>query len=80
MTRVRCSVDNCEFWGEGEVCNADAIWVKNNTVGELTFDMEVADESGFVSKEKEGAEGCRSTSAETSWETCCETMRPRSEH
>jgi hypothetical protein len=41
MTRVRCTVDSCEFWSEGQVCRAETIWVKNNTGVEMDADMAV---------------------------------------
>lgn len=35
LTKVRCSVRNCKFWGKGEVCTAESIWVNNDLVGDL---------------------------------------------
>lgn len=81
MTIVRCSVDSCEFWGEGEVCQADTIWVKNNMIGDAddelpyAFNTEIAYEPGAAPEK--GEDGDKPTSAKTSRHTCCETMRPR---
>lgn len=81
MTRVRCSVKSCEFWGQGKVCQADTIWVKNNMIGDAgdelsyAFNTEIANEPGVTPKN--GEEASQSTSAKTSRHTCCETMRPR---
>lgn len=81
MPNVRCSVDSCHYWGEGDVCTADEIWVKNNMeedvddeIGTGRGDMEVGD---LGSLNREGRRRVVHTSARTSAETCCETMRPR---
>lgn len=71
MTKVRCTVDSCEFWGEGQVCNADEILVKNDIAGDtietsnhyINANMEVAGEMG------------QNKVAQTSPQTCCDTMR-----
>lgn len=81
MTRVRCSVDSCEFWGKGEVCQADTIWVKNNMIGDAddelpsAFNTEIAYESGTTPDKDEDVD--KPASAKTSRHTCCETMHPR---
>jgi hypothetical protein len=75
MTKVRCSVDSCKFWGHGDICEAEAIWVKNNMRGDADDDLmaphiELAAGLGEVKAHQQH-------SARTSAETCCETMRPR---
>ncbi|MDO9534955.1 MAG: DUF1540 domain-containing protein [Bacillota bacterium] len=81
MTRVRCSVDSCDFWGEGEVCQADSIWVKNNMIGdtdnELSYGFNTEISNDLTIPENEGGDVIKPTSAKTSHHTCCETMRPR---
>jgi len=67
MTEVRCTVDSCKFWGMGDVCKADLIWVKNNLRGDAG--IEIATEWGEAKSSRK--------SAQTSDQTCCETMRPR---
>lgn len=70
MTNVKCTVNSCEYWGEGQKCNAQEILVKNdvaNNAGEashhyLNADMEVAGEMG-------------KQVAQTSPQTCCDTMK-----
>lgn len=37
-TAVKCSVDSCYYWGSGNVCQADAIMVKNN-VDQIGFEI-----------------------------------------
>ena len=77
MTRVNCSVKNCSYWGQGEVCNADTIWVKNNTGtrggGNSAFSpyTEFADDlqPDLGTNVKNQASGSHST--------CCETMKPK---
>ena len=34
MTKVRCTVDSCEFWGDDQVCTAGQIWVRNDITGD----------------------------------------------
>lgn len=81
MTKVKCSVNTCEFWGKGNVCKADGIWVKNNVTGykenNLSYHggVELAEELG---QDETNPDKAKKTSAETSRQTCCETMRPRS--
>ncbi len=64
MNRIKCSVSSCKYNEAGEVCQADAIKVRNNYGA--SDDMEV------------GALG--ETNAQTSMETCCETFVPRSKN
>ncbi|MDI3279923.1 MAG: DUF1540 domain-containing protein [Bacillota bacterium] len=77
MTDVRCSVDSCHYWGEGEVCTADSIWVKNNMRGDA--DDERAIGRGGMEVGTIGERRAARRSARHSGETCCETMRPRGE-
>lgn len=32
--RILCEVDNCTYWGNGNRCNADVIYVTNQTAEE----------------------------------------------
>jgi len=75
LPEVRCAVKSCDYWGKGEVCKADQIWVKHNTIGAAapmgasrTADTEFAEELVGGTKERE---------ARTSRQTQCETMKPR---
>ena len=63
MAEIKCSVDSCSYWGKGNVCEADAIMVRNNKPQD--YDMEI------------GTMG--DTEAETSAETMCETFKPKAE-
>ncbi len=69
MPEVRCTVNNCYFWEENNLCGADTILVISddavNTIGPL--DEEV-DEIGKIGH----------TPARISKDTCCYTFRPTS--
>jgi hypothetical protein len=77
MTKVKCTVDSCEYWGEGQVCNAHEIEVKNDISGDsdqfsnhfINADMEAGADFG--------SPGFKDGDARTSAQTCCETMRPK---
>ncbi len=75
MTKVNCTVDTCIYWGEGQICKAGEIWVKNNTdqiEGAMSTLTEISGELGTMDRR-----GRRTSKANTSRETCCETMRIR---
>jgi hypothetical protein len=69
MTNVRCSVNTCHYWGQGDVCRASDITVKNN----MATDMDDDFEEGPAGMEI----GILGSSAKTSGQTCCETFKPR---
>lgn len=70
MPKVKCSVESCEYWGEGQVCLADSIMVNNDLMGDLDDETLYAYDAEFAGEYMEGAH-----LAETSTQTCCETMR-----
>ncbi|MGE5557786.1 MAG: DUF1540 domain-containing protein [Bacillota bacterium] len=89
MPKVKCTVDSCEFWGEGQVCNADEIWVKNDITGDpddfanhfinasqVEFSEEFGEESEDK-KERDKENKLQDQDAQTSPQTCCDTMRPK---
>lgn len=82
-TEVRCTVHSCEFWGKGDYCTADQIWVMNNLApaedDDFFFDptLELGDEPG--TERVKGGPGVGDAAADTSHQTCCETMRPKKE-
>lgn len=89
MTKVKCTVDSCEFWGEGQDCTADQIWVKNDITGDRydfanhfinASSVEFSEEfSEKLSDKKKGANEPpqENETARTSPQTCCDTMRPK---
>lgn len=89
MTKVRCKVSSCHYWGAGEVCNADSISVNNNIFDDMGIEDEYADEMSYAFDTEVGYEvGMENNRnmlqgfkneiiADTSQQTQCETMRPR---
>lgn len=87
MTKVRCKVNSCYYWGEGEVCQAANISVINNLSDEASIEAEYADEMSYAfdtGVDYEMGIGMQANQellnemiANTSQQTQCETMRPR---
>lgn len=67
MTRVKCTVDTCQYWGQGQVCAADEIEVNSNYGGTGAGRTAFADELSTAGQ----------SAARTSAETMCQTYRPR---
>lgn len=67
MARVKCTVDTCHYWSQGQVCTADEIQVDSQygvtSAGRTAFSAELS---------ATGQSGAR-----TSAETMCQTYRPR---
>lgn len=66
---VKCSVANCAFWGEKNICQADAIMIDVDHNANREYHAEFAGES-FDSENQ--------TTATTSSATCCHTFKPKS--
>lgn len=87
MAEVRCTVDSCEFWGQGQVCKADKIWVRNDISGDVKdFSNHFINASQVEfgkeldqPKEEKSQKQPNSGDAKTSPQTCCDTMRPKRE-
>ncbi|MEJ8544017.1 DUF1540 domain-containing protein [Brevibacillus borstelensis] len=69
MPVVKCSVANCEYWSEGNNCNADMIMVEIDAHANADFKEEFAGEYGHDSEHKD--------KADTSSQTCCHTFKPK---
>ncbi|PEY30111.1 disulfide formation protein C [Bacillus cereus] len=70
MPEVRCSVSNCSFWGQGNFCQANSIFVQP--------DDQNTNQSGNNSYTNSALTGeTLESSATTSVETCCQTFRPK---
>ncbi|HLT59092.1 MAG: DUF1540 domain-containing protein [Limnochordales bacterium] len=67
MPEVRCTVSNCSYWDEGNLCSAEAILVISD------------DALARISKHDEEIGEIGHTPARVSKETCCYTFRPRQE-
>jgi hypothetical protein len=77
MTKVKCTVDSCEYWGKGQVCNAEEIEVKNDITGDADrFSDHYINAAMEVGAEFDSL-GFKDGDARTSAQTCCETMRPK---
>lgn len=50
MSEIACNVSNCQYWGQGNVCEADKISVSNNTHSGNN-DMEVGSFSDAVTSD-----------------------------
>ena len=77
MTRVNCSVKNCSYWGQGEVCNADTIWVKNNMGTRGASNSAFSQYTEFADDLQPDLGTNAKNQASGSHGTCCETMKPK---
>lgn len=88
MTKVKCSVDSCKYWGEDQICMAGEIWVRNDISGNpddfsnhfinvspVEFGTEMGNTSGNVSKNLQIP--LNQQKAQTSPQTCCDTMKSK---
>ncbi|HHV62742.1 MAG TPA: DUF1540 domain-containing protein [Firmicutes bacterium] len=71
---VKCSVDTCYYWGNGNVCNAKEIFVENSVFQERESGAKGRARAGAARMEV-GALG--ELKAKTSDETCCKTFKPK---
>lgn len=91
MPEVKCSVNSCVYWGEGNVCTAEAIMVKNSLPHDtdddlfLGKDMEIGAMEDDIRKRQENMgkteqmQNNEKTQATHSSETCCETFKMKSD-
>ncbi|ENQ3077547.1 DUF1540 domain-containing protein [Bacillus multifaciens] len=70
MPEVRCSVSNCSFWGQGNFCQATAIFVQPDSQ-ESTHSEDESYTDTILSGQT------IDSSATTSVETCCHTFQPK---
>lgn len=67
MANIKCSVNSCYYWGDGNVCEAEEIYVSPNTKAtKATNDMEI------------GALG-KTADSQKSEHTMCVTFKPKHE-
>jgi len=76
MATIRCSVQSCHFYEEGDFCGADEIYVKNRLRSDRDDDFGRRQdmEAGELGKQDRDRSE-RNRFAKTSSETCCETFR-----
>ncbi|WP_410984755.1 DUF1540 domain-containing protein [Bacillus cereus] len=70
MPEVRCSVSNCSFWGQGNFCQASAIFVQPDDQNTNQPDNDSYTNAALTGETIE-------SSATTSVETCCQTFRQK---
>lgn len=61
MPDVNCTVNNCHYWQQGNLCNADNIVVQSDEAG------------GFPPSAS--LDNLNSTPADSKDQTCCQTFR-----
>jgi hypothetical protein len=66
-TLVNCSVSNCHFWGERNMCRAEKIMIEIDAHATANLNEEFGDESFTDHQDK----------ARMSSGTCCLTFRPK---
>lgn len=62
--RIRCSIDNCHYWTQGNVCGAEQIMITSDAMGAQMPDS-------FDASQADNAAG---TPAKHCYETCCKTF------
>jgi hypothetical protein len=61
MPNVNCTVDNCQYWTNGNFCKAQQIIIQNDLEGGISPDSKL--------------ETLKSTPAGTVDDTCCQTFK-----
>ncbi|MDC0761806.1 MULTISPECIES: DUF1540 domain-containing protein [Brevibacillus] len=69
MPAVKCSVANCEYWAQGNLCSAEEIMVEIDAHATVNVKEEFAGEYGQNTQHQD--------QAKTSSETCCLTFKPK---
>ncbi|MEK3731162.1 MULTISPECIES: DUF1540 domain-containing protein [Paenibacillus] len=67
-TLVKCSVSNCHYWGEQNVCKADTIMIEIDRHADVKLNEEYGEET-FMNNHRDVAE--------QSSATCCLTFKPK---
>lgn len=69
--QVHCTVDNCQWWGEGNYCHASVILITHDEIGErYPEEVDAPEVDQIVSEAGE-------TPAESCTDTCCKTFTPK---
>ncbi|QWG49062.1 DUF1540 domain-containing protein [Bacillus mycoides] len=69
MPEVKCSVSNCSFWGQGNLCQASAIVVQPDAQEAGQIENSSYTNATLTNETLE-------SSVTTSVETCCHTFKP----
>ncbi|MFD6509091.1 MULTISPECIES: DUF1540 domain-containing protein [unclassified Bacillus (in: firmicutes)] len=70
MPEVKCSVSNCSFWGQGNLCQASAIVVQPDAQEAGQIENSSYTNTTLTNETLE-------SSVTTSVETCCHTFKPK---
>ncbi|MFA2809288.1 DUF1540 domain-containing protein [Bacillus mycoides] len=70
MPEVKCSVSNCSFWGQGNLCQASAIVVQPDAQEAGQVENSSYTNATLTNETLE-------SSVTTSVETCCHTFKPK---
>ncbi|OOR09693.1 disulfide formation protein C [Bacillus cereus] len=70
MPEVKCSVSNCLFWGQGNLCQASAIVVQPDAQEAGQIENSSYTNATLTNETLE-------SSVTTSVETCCHTFKPK---
>ncbi|QWG26789.1 DUF1540 domain-containing protein [Bacillus mycoides] len=70
MPEVKCSVSNCSFWGQGNLCQASAIVVQPDAQEAGQIESSSYTSAALTNETLE-------SSVTTSVETCCHTFKPK---
>ena len=80
VANVKCSVDECVYWGSGNVCEADAIEINRNS----GFSQGGITDSGFGGSDIEAGQlgefithSRKDSTASISQHTMCRTFKPK---
>lgn len=66
MPEVKCSVANCEYWAQGNNCNANTIMIEVDKHSKIGYDTEFATD---FENHQDIAKSVRNT--------CCHTFEPK---
>jgi len=61
---IRCTVDNCHYWHQGNTCNASEILVTSDSFGQTAADSVDAPQAANLN----------TTPVNTCLDTCCKTF------
>lgn len=64
MARINCSVNNCHYWTEGNVCGASQIMITSDEIGVAKPDSFDAPQASLAP----------SSPVDSCMETCCKTF------
>lgn len=70
---VYCTIDNCQWWADGNKCHASVILITHDAIGnKYPEEIDADDVYQIVAESGE-------TPAEDCMETCCKTFTPKKE-